>query len=701
MIIKKVELDNFRIYKDHNEIDLSLTEGKNIFIVSGKNGFGKTTFLMSLVWCLYGKQMQEVDDLYKKEIGDQGGYSKYIANSLNRKAGAEGKKSFSAKITISDAIIPELTCREISIKRTYHLSEGESIEVLIDGFENETVKDLAKDKLSGEEIFIRDYILPIEIAKFFFFDAEKIVTLAEVNTVEQRKNLSKAYSEILGIKKYEDLKDEYEDIQKRLRQLSASREEQAKLNSYEAEVRNSELAISENDQKIFNINERKDSLRYESNQLQERLIRVGNMISVEDLALLKEQDNVLSNQLKDITNELQESLEVIPFAIAGDKLSSVIEQVTDEVAYKTNSYKLSNIQDKADEIITDLITEQRKFDEVITRKVQDFYFDTISKLVKKHFYADVPDLSIDFKPIHDFSDSEYNELNAFIMNLKSSFKGKFTSLNYRNNQVKNELAQVRRRIADAEAVAEDAVVKADRERREMIEKEIIKIEKEASDLYVEIGKHRQDIEVKKRLIKEITNKLEASKTNKKKDDFLTDKIQKLKKYIVQFKERKKNSLEKEILNGLKTLMHKRGFIEDVKVSIAGEDIEINLFNGRGEMIRKDGLSKGEQQMYATALLHGLVAESEIEFPVFIDSPMQKFDEEHALNIVKYFYPTISDQVILFPLVNKEMSQREFKMLEPRMAKAFLITNVEADKSTFLETTPQEFFNTYNGLYHAD
>ena len=134
------------------------------------------------------------------------------------------------------------------------LSAGESIEVLIDGFENETVKDLAQDKLLGEEIFIRDYILPIEVAKFFFFDAEKIVTLAEANTVEQRKNLSKAYSEILGIKKYEDLKNEYEDIQKRLRQQSASKEEQVKLNNYEAEVSNNELAISENEQKIFNLN---------------------------------------------------------------------------------------------------------------------------------------------------------------------------------------------------------------------------------------------------------------------------------------------------------------------------------------------------------------------------------------------------------------------------------------------------------------
>lgn len=106
-------------------------------------------------------------------------------------------------------------------------------------------------------------------------------------------------------------------------------------------------------------------------------------------------------------------------------------------------------------------------------------------------------------------------------------------------------------------------------------------------------------------------------------------------------------------------------------------------------------------MYATALLHGLVKESEIEFPVFIDSPMQKFDEEHALNIIKYFYPDISDQVILFPLVNKELTQKEFKLLEPKIAKAFLINNIDPDKSTFIETSPQEFFATYDNLYNAD
>lgn len=43
------------------------------------------------------------------------------------------------------------------------------------------------------------------------------------------------------------------------------------------------------------------------------------------------------------------------------------------------------------------------------------------------------------------------------------------------------------------------------------------------------------------------------------------------------------------------------------------------------------MSMGERQMYASALLSALVDESEIEFPVFIDSPMQKFDETHSEN----------------------------------------------------------------------
>ena len=61
MIIKSITLYNYRLYEGENKIVFENTENKNIFLISGENGFGKTTFLHSLIWCLYGRLMIEVE----------------------------------------------------------------------------------------------------------------------------------------------------------------------------------------------------------------------------------------------------------------------------------------------------------------------------------------------------------------------------------------------------------------------------------------------------------------------------------------------------------------------------------------------------------------------------------------------------------------------------------------------------------------
>lgn len=227
MIIKSIELYNFRIYRGVNKIDLTPNGERNIIIVSGNNGYGKTTFLMSLVWCLYGKNMEKVDELYKKEIDEKGSYSKYIGNSLNTIAAQEGETRFSVSVTFTDVEIPNTTCTEITIVRSYDRATNTSdeLKILIDGRES----DLFSDK-DEEEMFIRDYILPIEIAKFFFFDAEKIVSFAQVNTPQQRAELSQAYSQVLGIQKYAELKSELEKIQDDYRKESAQPQDKRDFN---------------------------------------------------------------------------------------------------------------------------------------------------------------------------------------------------------------------------------------------------------------------------------------------------------------------------------------------------------------------------------------------------------------------------------------------------------------------------------------
>lgn len=69
MRINKIKLHNFRQYYDTVEIDLKTDENKNIVLIGGKNGFGKTNLLIALVWCLYGDKIENIDDNFKKKYG--------------------------------------------------------------------------------------------------------------------------------------------------------------------------------------------------------------------------------------------------------------------------------------------------------------------------------------------------------------------------------------------------------------------------------------------------------------------------------------------------------------------------------------------------------------------------------------------------------------------------------------------------------
>ena len=703
MYIKEIELNNFRIYKGVNKINLSPEKDKNVIVVSGKNGFGKTTFLMSLVWCLYGKNMQNVDELYQKEIGDKGGYGKYIGNSLNRLAKSEGETKFSVSVTFRDVKIPEITCNEIKITRTYDIvtSASDKVEVLVDGFQNELIQDLTTDgKQDGEEIFIRDFILPIEIAKFFFFDAEKIVSLAEINSPEQRRLLSKAYTEVLGIKKYEDLKDQLESIQDEYRKKSAKPEEKRELNDIIAKLDNAQIEIESVDKDIQKINDEKLEKVNASNDIQRKLIQEGNQMTLEQLNKLKEEEGILNIKLTQLQDELKELFDLIPFGLAGETLMEVSTQLTNEKNYKTNKFIQENVGEKTNKILDDIEQEKKSFPTAIPIEIRNFYENQIKNLVRKHFFADTPELPTNFEALHDFSGAETNELNGLVNNLKHTFKEVFTRLNDEYSRSKNQLDSIRRKIRDAEKDAEDEYISNLRSEKERLDLRVMSIEKDIYDYKEKIGGLKNNIKTLKQRQEELRKKIDDSRKYSAKEEKAQEVIDRLKGFIKSFKEEKKKSLESNILNELNILMHKKGFIKKVAVDInqSGDDVDINLFNSRNEKIDKGSLSMGERQMYASALLKALVDESDIEFPVFIDSPMQKFDRDHAENVIKEFYPNVSKQVVLFPLIHKELTESEFNLLKPKISKAYLIHNFSMDASKFVESAPDQLIKTYNELY---
>ncbi|HOL98463.1 MAG TPA: DNA sulfur modification protein DndD [Bacteroidales bacterium] len=705
MYIKEIELNNFRIYKGKNKISLLPEGDKNIIVISGKNGYGKTTFLMSLVWCLYGKQMEKVDELYEKEIRDKGNYTKYISNSLNRKAYEEGITEFSVSVTFTDVKIPEVTCNEVTIKRSYNIVSNSSdrVEVLIDGYPNQLIEDLTKDNQRGEEIFIRDFILPIEIAKFFFFDAEKIVSLAEINSSNQRRQLSKAYSEVLGIQKYEDLKANLEEKQDEYRRRSAKPEEKEELNLLHTEIENTKIKI---EGLVKNI----EDLKYERNQkekdaedIQRRLIKEGDKMTLDELNSLKDEQSKLEQKKNKVQESLKQYFDIIPFALAGETLMNISEQLTNERNLTEQKYKQEDVNLKINQIKQEIEIQRVEERLVFDTNVRNFYEKQIEKLIKKYFFSDIPDLPDNFEVLHDFSNSETNEFNQLINTIKHSFKETFSRLNAEYSYLKNQLDIISRKIRDAEKLAEDEYIANLRSRKDSLDKRILSINNEIETLNQRIGELNNHLKSLRQRQEILRKKIDEASEYSEKEQKTKQIINRLQNFIALFKEEKKRSLEEKILKGLNNLLHKKDFITKVEVdiSLTGEDIDISLYNSRNKLIDKGSLSMGERQMYASALLNALVDESDIEFPVFIDSPMQKFDEKHAENIIKYFYPNVSKQVVIFPLINKELTEKEYTELHPKVCKTFLINNISNEKSEFIECHPSEFLKTYKTLYNAD
>jgi DNA sulfur modification protein DndD len=708
MYIKKIELNNFRIYYGKNIISLLPSADKNIIIVSGRNGFGKTTFLMSLVWCLYGKQMEKVDDLYEKEIRDRGNYTKYISESLNRKAREEGENEFSVSVTFNDVRIPDITCSEVTIKRTYNVitSTSDKVEVLIDGYQNELIDDLSKTNQQGEEIFIRDFILPIEIAKFFFFDAEKIVSLAEVNSTQQRQQLSKAYSEVLGIQKYEDLKANLEEKQDDYRRRSAKPEEKKELNQLQTDIENTLITISDIKSQIDETKEKRNTLEKEAEEIQRKLIREGDKMSLEELNDLKKEQEQLVQAIAAKQEGLKELFDIIPFALAGETMADILEQLNNEKILSEQKYKQEDVSEKINRIQADIENAKLKSDlsfDYNTVKIKHFYEEQIKTLIKKYFYSDIIELPKSFKVLHDFSGNQINEFTQLVNTIKHSFKNKFSQLNTEYSYIKNQLDSINRKLKDAENKAEDEYISNLRTKKDTITNSIIRSDNEIEALSLKIGELSNELKTHRQRQDILRKKIDESSVYSQKERKTKQLITRLQSFIAQFKDEKKKSLESKMLQALSILMHKKDFIKrvDVDINATGDDIDIVLYNKNNKIIDKSSLSMGERQMYASALLNSLVDESEIDFPVFIDSPMQKFDEQHAENIIKYFYPNVSKQVILFPLINKELTKKEYEMLLPKVCRAYLIDNTSTDSSTFIEVPSNKFIEEYNLKYNAN
>lgn len=152
--------------------------------------------------------------------------------------------------------------------------------------------------------------------------------------------------------------------------------------------------------------------------------------------------------------------------------------------------------------------------------------------------------------------------------------------------------------------------------------------------------------------------------------------------------RKMRELEENLLAVASVLLHKGG-VE--RIAVDPETLEVGAYEeGVDEPVPLR--SMGERQMIGTALLWAIAKTSGRPLPFVIDTPLGRLDGAHLSNLVDRFYPSASHQTVLLS-TDREIGPAEYARLRPRVARAYVI---EFDKDGRRSAVREGYFGDGGG-----
>lgn len=176
MWISRIELTNFKSYIHQKFLFPKPDEGRNLILIGGMNGFGKTTLLEAIYLCFYGQDA--VPNLARAGL-HSGAYGKFIKKALHGKAISNGQSAMEVEIEL---YTDELSGYQIS-RRWYFNPQGnpDDEEVKIYKIHAGLSTPIPKEDLIE---ILDNHAVPAHLAPFFFFDGEEVKKLADQDRSE-------------------------------------------------------------------------------------------------------------------------------------------------------------------------------------------------------------------------------------------------------------------------------------------------------------------------------------------------------------------------------------------------------------------------------------------------------------------------------------------------------------------------------------
>jgi DNA sulfur modification protein DndD len=654
MILRHIEIENFGIFGGHHTFALSPDADERfdrpITLFRGSNGVGKSTVVEAIRLCLHGSLSLGA------RVG-QREYETYLKRRLHHgKDQPEAAQQAAIRLAFEHVSLGQ--SQEYMVERVW-LRRGEGISSTVSIQEN---GELLKTADGEDESILRE-LVPPGIAELFFFDGEKIATLAEAGE-DGNILLADAIKNLLGLHLIEQLDrdlDVYLTRQSNAREIHVQQmelkvlaSEEAELEEQYAEVR-AILADSrgrlQNQRKFIQLKEQELASLGGSFAERQSVYQVEQQ-RIE--ASVSAQEQVIFDLFRDLA----------PYAIAPKLLRATRNRLEREGEYErwlATQTVLAELRQRLKEAVA-TNTYWQDISSPPDPRGQELHLQRIDQLITPYVNAPMDESEL----VHRVSEETRGRLLDWIDQALKVLPLQVVAELKKLEQLRERLAEIEKALE--QAPPEEILVDVQKKIREL-EREMGHIENEHNRFIAEESRLQYRLERNAQSKRRVSEQIAQIETDEGKLQLAARTKLLLSDYQEQLLDTKLRQVEDRLTTRFNQLCRKRNFIE--RVNISPKDYTVTLYR-YGKAFPRQQLSAGEQQLFAVATLWALREVSGLPLPVIIDTPLSRLDNAHRQSMIEEFFPKVAHQVIILA-TDAEIDDDTYRFMAPAIAHAYKLS----------------------------
>lgn len=675
MHLRRIELRDFKAYEAAT-FDFPRPEpGKNVILIGGLNGHGKTSLFEAFAAGLFGRDAVSLLARAKPGADDTErklSFKVFIERALYGGALREGRTSCRISLHFEDPFGNPIG-NPIEISRKWFFDDhgrlridGEQIQI----FEGPSRKPVGPPGGEvNEDGWYREWIyrkfLPVNLAKFFLFDGEAAAVWAERDAGQQ---ITDGIAGLLGLSWLRQLSKDLRDYANdRRKEMPRSGETdlvvlQNTIAALEAELDHKRKRLAEIEAVLADT-------ELQRNQLVRDLSGYGPGTQAQLQELIQQQkdsekayDEAWAELEKMATSDL-------PLALVGTALRRrVVDRLASESLHErwralreTGQSRVALVVEAVEAALSitspPLDPEQR-------RAVREAVVGALDRL----WYPPPEGAASEVRHQHA-AGSMTERVRDRLDRAETVTRNHIEGILIQMGRATARIREIKRDIDAVQLLGPE--IERRRENLRRLNSEIEGLNRERGELAAFIRSKEPEYRQKRGDLTRLTVMLSESQPALRRSARAEQVAQMLDELSTEAWPIHRRAIAEAMTDGIRAMAHRNDYLHHVEINDyvdINDDFEVKLCTKDGRDLREFDLSAGEKQIFTQALFRAVAEVSRRHFPVMIDTPLGRLDEDHRVNILKYL--TARDGQVILLSTNTEVVGPYLEAIRSRIAKFY-------------------------------